>query len=301
MKRPLDWIRLWSIAMGLVTLAAVLTVGGYLLVTGWPVLARESFAFLTEADWAYRQESWGAAAMIFGTAAVSLIAIIIAVPLGLTSALFISEIAHGRVRLHLKVLVELLAGVPSVVYGLLGIAFLRPLVADSGASLGLNIAQGDTILTGGILLSIMILPTVTTFSEDALAAVPRRAREAARGLGLTRAETIGAAILPRAFPGIIAAVLLALGRAAGETIAVFLVVGRADNRLPSSLFDLSVLLQPGQTITSKLGGSEVNIASGDPVHTSALMALALILFAGVIALTFLAGGVRRWLFQKVAA
>lgn len=301
MKRRLDWIRLWSIAMGLVTVAAVLTLSGYLLVTGWPVIAREGFAFFTDADWAYRQQTWGAAAMIFGTAAVSLIAIVVAVPLGLTSALFISEIAHGRIRLHLKILVELLAGVPSVVYGLLGIAFLRPLVFESGAGLGLNIVQGDTLITGGILLSIMILPTVTTFSEDALAAVPRRAREAARGLGLTRAETIASAVLPRAFPGIIAAVLLALGRAAGETIAVFLVVGRADNRLPSSPFDFNVLLQPGQTITSKLGGSEVNIASGDPLHTSALIALALILFGGVITLTLLAGGVRRWLFRQVAA
>lgn len=296
-----DWVRVWSAAMGAFTILVVLVIAGQLILSGGPVIASEGLALLTGADWAYRAGSWGAAAMIFGTAAVSIIAIAIALPLGLASAIFISEIAFGRTRLILKVLVELLAGVPSVVYGLLGIAFLRPWVAGAASGLGFDVVQGDTLLTGGILLSIMILPTLTTFSEDALAAIPRSAREAARGLGLTRAEAIATTVFPRAIPGIIAAVLLAIGRAAGETIAVFLVIGRADNRLPSNPFDLSVVLGPGQTITSKLGGSEVNIASGDPLHTSALMALALILFGGVITLTLIAGGVRRWLFRQVAA
>lgn len=295
MSHRTDFLRAFSIAMTVVSVGTIAVIGGYLAWHGLPTLLRGGLTILTDADWAYRQQSFGAAAMIAGTAVVASIALLIAVPFGVGSALFISEIAGRRTRLLLKSLVELLAGVPSVVYGLLGIALLRPWIAELAAISGVELVQGDTLLTGGILLAVMILPTVTTFSEDAMAAIPRRNREAARGLGLTRGETILTVVIPAASPGIVAAILLALGRAAGETIAVFLVIGRADNRLPDSF---GALLQPGQTLTSKLGGSEINISLGDPVHTSALLTLALLLFAGVIILSLTAERIRRAMVRR---
>jgi phosphate transport system permease protein len=174
-----------------------------------------------------------------------------------------------------KVLIELLAGVPSVVYGLLGILLLRDWIYHLFEKF--EPLSGDTLLTAGVLLAVMILPTIVTLSDDALRGVPAAQRRAARGLGLTHAETILSVAIPQAKRGLGAALLLALGRALGETIAVFLVVGRQDNNLPEHLFSLRAWLGAGQTITSKLGGSETNIAYGDPVHWGAMVGLALLL------------------------
>ena len=124
--------------------------------------------------------------------------------------------------------------------------------------------------------------------------MPARARDAARGLGLTRAETAISVVLPQALPGLVGAFLLALGRALGETIAVFLVVGRAENRLPESLASLRPFLEAGQTLTSKLGGSETSIAVGDPLHTAALLGLGLVLMTTVLVLVGAADRLRSW-------
>ena len=196
--------------------------------------------------------------------------------------------APQRLRVTLKVGVELLAGIPSVVYGLLGVLFLRDWIAALYDRIGVDALSADTLFTGGILLAVMVLPTIATLSEDALHSVPLAAREAARGLGLTRSETIAGVVVPRAAAGIIGAVLLGFGRAAGETIAVFLVVGRADNRP----LRFGSIVDAGQTITSKLGGSETNIAVGDALHMSALMMLALVLLLFVLAATFAAEALR---------
>jgi phosphate transport system permease protein len=182
-------------------------------------------------------------------------------------------------------LIELLAGVPSVVYGLLGVLFLRDWVYVLFERLGVDALSGDTLLTAGLLLGIMILPTVATLSDDALQSGPSRVREASRGLGLTRAEATLFVTLPQALPAIGGALLLGLGRALGETIAVFLVVGRADNLLPGNLASWRPAVDAGQTITSKLGGAETNIAVGDALHSSAIVALGAVLFAGVLLVT----------------
>jgi phosphate transport system permease protein len=139
----------------------------------------------------------------------------------------------------------------------------------------------------------MILPTVMTLADDALRAVPRIQRVAARGMGLSRSETILSVALPQARSGLTAAVLLALGRALGETIAVFLVVGRQDNQWPERLISLEPLMQAGQTLTSKLGGSETNIAYGDPVHWGAMVGLGLVLLGIVAAVTAISAGLER--------
>ncbi|MGH8005932.1 MAG: PstC family ABC transporter permease, partial [Candidatus Binatia bacterium] len=148
--------------------------------------------------------------------------------------------------------------------------------------------SGDTLLTAGVLLAVMILPTVMTLSDDALRGVPGAQRAAARGLGLTQTEVVLGVSLPQALPGIVAATLLGLGRALGETIAVFLVVGRQDNQWPATLFSLRPLIAAGQTLTSKLGGSETNIAYGDPLHWAAMVGLGLILL-GMVATVTLVG------------
>lgn len=284
MKR-VDLVRLASLALSGVAAAALVGLAAYLAVGSLPLLRRAGLSFLAANDWAYRKETFGAAAMLYGTAVVSAVALLLAAPVGIGAALFLSEVSPPRLRLSLKLLVELLAGVPSVVYGLLGVLFLRNGMSSLFDAFGWDAPSGDTLLTAGVLLAVMILPTVATLSDDALQSVPARARDAARGLGLTRAEAVHAVVLPQALPGLVGALLLALGRALGETIAVFLVVGRAENRLPESLLALRPLLDAGQTITSKLGGAEPNIALGDPLHTAALLALALVLLVSVLALT----------------
>jgi phosphate transport system permease protein len=253
----------------------------YLFVGSIPVLRHEGWKFFSASSWFYRRGDFGAASMLFGSLIVAVIALILSVPLAMAAATFISEICARRVRIVLKVAVELLAGVPSVVYGLLGVLFLREWIMNLFDRFKIDALSADTLLTAGVLLAVMVLPTITTLADDALHSVSQTAREAARGLGLTRAEAIVSVSVPQARPGLIGAVLLGFGRAIGETIAVFLVVGRADNR-PLSL---NAIFDAGQTITSKIGGSETNIAVGDPLHTSALLALGLVLLVIVLGAT----------------
>ena len=217
-------------------------------------------------------------------------ALLLAGPVGLGTALFVAEYLPNRLRPAVKLPIELLAGIPSVVYGLLGILLLRDWVYDVFERF--EPLSGDTLLTAGILLAIMLLPTVVSLCEDAFRAIPSAQRRAARALGLTRAETIWSVCLPQARQGITSAFLLALGRALGETVAVFLVVGRQDNNLPTGWLSPSHLLQAGQTLTSKLGSSETNIAYGDPLHWSAIMGLGVLLLLLTGGITLL-GTLRR--------
>jgi phosphate transport system permease protein len=267
-----------GVAIGFLALMLVL-----FLAQSIPVWKHEGPGYLFGKQWFFRQARFGALPMIYGTAAVSLVAVLIAGPIGIGAAVFTAEFLPMRLRLAVKVLVELLAGVPSVMYGLLGILFLRDWIYNLLAPF--DPLSGDTLLTAGILLAVMILPTVMTLSEDALRGVPHMQRQAARSLGLTPSEVVLNVSLPQAASGIFAATLLGLGRALGETIAIFLVVGRQDNQWPSNIFSLRPLMESGQTLTSKLGGSETNIAYGDPLHWAAIMGLGLILLAMVATVT----------------
>lgn len=260
----------------------------WLAISSLPAFRHEGLSFLTTADWSYRHNRFGAAAMLYGTAVVSLIALVLAAPVGIGTAVFTSEICPARFRLAVKAGVELQAGVPSVVYGLLGVLVLRTWVFDGLDWLGFEPLSGDTLVTAGILLAVMVLPTIATLSDDALQSVPSAMRDAARGLGLTRAETVAHVVLPQALRGLVGAILLGFGRAIGETIAVFLVVGRADNMFPESLASLAPLVDAGQTITSKLGGAEPSIAVGSELHMSAILTLGFILMMAVMSMTFVA-------------
>ncbi len=265
----------WSWIFSLVAIGALAFMVG---IFGWqsvPVWQHEGWGYVGGTKWFFRQQEFGAWPMIYGSIVVSAIALILAAPLGVGAAICTAEYLPRGLRLAVKVLIELLAGVPSVVYGLLGVLLLRNWIYDLFARF--DPLSGDTLLTAGVLLAVMVLPTVVTLSDDALRAVPAAQRRAARALGLTRAETVLHVALPQARRGIGSALLLAIGRAFGETIAVFLVVGRQDNNLPERLLSFRSLLESGQTLTSKLGGSETNIAYGDPLHWAAIVGLGLIL------------------------
>lgn len=284
-------IKAASWAFTLLAAGAVVAMVGLFVWQSLPVWRHAGWGFLTGREWFYRQEIFGAAPMIYGTLVVAVVALGLAAPIGIGAALFTSEFLPRRLRMPVKVSLELLAGVPSVVYGLLGILLLREWVYDFLEPW--EPLSGDTLLTAGLLLAVMILPTVMTLAEDALGGVPAAQRLAARGLGLTATEVALRVCLPQAAPGILAAVLLSLGRALGEMIAVFLVVGRQDNQWPATMLSLRPLTEAGQTLASKLGGAETNIAYGDPLHWSAMVGLALVLLALVTGLTLLGARLRR--------
>ncbi len=279
MTRALSWF------LGLLSLAAVLFLLAIFAWQSTPVWQHAGSSYVTGARWFFRTHEFGALPMIYGSLIVSLIALLLAAPLGFGAAICTAEYLPRTARLAVKVLIELLAGVPSVVYGLLGILLLRGWIYDLFARF--DPLNGDTLLTAGVLLAIMVLPTIVTLSDDALRGVPASQRRAARALGLTRAETIFSITLPQAARGLGAALLLGFGRALGETIAVFLVVGRQDNNLPARWLSVNKWLESGQTITSKLGSSETNIAYGDPLHWAAIVGLGLILLAMTGAVTIL--------------
>jgi len=285
-----SWTRWASYAATAVVLCFVLSLVSSLVVESLPVLRQEGLSYLSGKTWHSRAGIFGALPMIYGSIVVSVIALALAAPLGVGAALFSAEYLSGRRRWIVKAPIELLAGIPSVVYGLLGVLLLRNWIYELLEPF--DPLSGDTLLTAGVLLAVMVLPTVMTLSDDALRGVPASQRRAARGLGLTRAEGILRVSLPQAAPGLAAALLLGFGRALGETIAVFLVVGRQDNQWPETLLSPRAWFEAGQTLTSKLGGSETFVAYGDPLHWGAIVGLGLILLTLVAGLTLLAG---RWL------
>jgi len=247
-----------------------------LLLTGWDALREVGWGLFT-LEWNPPAQKFGILSMLYGSAAVTVLALTIAVPLGILTAIFTSEMLAVKYRFYVKSLLELLAGIPSIIYGLIGVAFFSVWIGRL-----FDLSSGRTILTAGILLAIMILPTIITLSDDALNNVPGKYRESARGLGLYSYEVIFKAVLPIAKSDIIGAVLLALGRALGETMAVMLVIGSID-RIPHPFFNF---LSPGQTITSKLGREMAETAFGS-LHFSAMIFMGLLLMLITLGMTSL--------------
>lgn len=245
-----------------------------LITSSWTAVSSQGMALLSF-EWNPSKDKFGVLAMLYGSFAVTLIALVVATPLGLLSAIFTSEILTPAFRAPVKSVMEILAGIPSIIYGLIGVAFFSIWVGDF-----FNLQSGRTILTAGILLAIMILPTIITLCDDALHNVPSRYRETAAGLGLYKYEIIKDVLLPIAKTDITGAILLALGRALGETMAVMLVIGSID-RIPKPFYNV---LASGQTITSKLGREVAESAFGS-VHFSALIFMSLLLVAITVALT----------------
>jgi phosphate transport system permease protein len=234
---------------------------------------------------------------VLGTIVTSLIALIVATPLALGGAIFLSDFSPNWLRQPLSFLIVLLAPIPSVVYGLWGVFVLLPVLRDTAMpflrdTLHLGAtpffsgpAYGPSVLAAGLILSIMVLPYIAAVSREVLLAVPRSQREAALALGATRWETITGAVLPYARSGIIGGVILGLGRALGETMAVTMVIGNR-HELSASLF------APGYTMASLIA-NEFSEATSD-VHLSALMAVGFVL----LLITLVVNAVARWLVWR---
>ena len=271
-----DFFRAATAFSALISLGCIVGLFAFLVLQSIPILIDHKWSFLLGEDW-WAGEVYGALPMIYGSCIVTGVALLMVLPLAIGGAVFTSEFLSAKQRLWVKAMMELFAGIPGIIYGLLGVALLAGLVKDL-----FGLIDGNTILTAGLLLGIMILPTILTLSEDALHAVPGQYRDTSLSLGLTKLQMIKSAVIPNALPGIAGAIFLGLGRAMGETIAVMLVIGGLD-KIADPWYDL---FAPAQNIASKLG-REAAEAMGSDLQWSALMALGLILFLMVMLLTFL--------------
>ena len=279
--------------------ALVVAIAVAIFAAAWPAFSRLGLFIVTSSDWDVANGHFGAAPAVFGTLVSSAVALIIATPLALGVAIFLSEFSPAWLRQPVGFLVDLLAAIPSVVYGLWGIFVLNPLLREDvmpflrdklhlGATpFFRGPAYGPSMLSAGLILAIMALPYISAVSREVLMAVPRSQREAALALGATRWEMIRDAVIPFAKSGIIGGIMLGLGRALGETMAVTMVIG---NRLEIS----ASLFAPGYTMASLIA-NEFSEATND-LHLSALMAVGAILFV----ITLVVNGVARWLVWSVS-
>jgi phosphate transport system permease protein len=271
---------------GLLTVAAVIIplLLGLLIWQLWgeahPAVSRFGLGFVTSSTWDPVAEQFGALPLIFGTLVSSLIALVIAVPLSLGVAIYLTEFAPAALRQPVAFVIGLLAAIPSVVYGLWGIFVLIPLLKSSvfpflRDTLGFlpffqGTIYGPSMLAAGVILAIMVMPYIMSVAREVLLAVPGTQREAALALGATRWEAVTSAVLPYARSGIIGAVILGLGRALGETMAVTMLIGNR-HEIAASLF------APGYTMAAAIA-NEFAEAVGD-IHLSSLAYVALVLFA----------------------
>src|SRR5437016_1883748 len=284
------------IACGLSVLAIVGLIVYELLTRSGLSLHKFGFKFLTTSIWDPVAEQFGALPAIYGTVVSSLLAVTLAVPLSLGTALFITEICPRRLRGMLSLAVELLAAIPSVIYGLWGIFVLAPLLRFyvepwlgryfGWTGLFTGPKYGIGMLAAGIILAIMILPIIASITREVVLAVPQPQREAALALGATKWEVLRMAVLRNARAGIMGAVILGLGRALGETMAVTMLIGNRPE-ISKSLF------APGYTLASVIA-NEFSEATGD-VYLSALVEMALVLFA----LTLVVNAVARLMVWSV--
>ena len=224
--------------------------------------------------------TYGSVPLFAGTFLISVVALSVSVPVGLFSAIYLSEYATPRVRSVVKPLMELLAGVPTVVYGFFAALTVAPFIRASGMSLGLDVAS-ESALAAGLVMGIMIIPFVSSLSDDVINAVPQALRDAAYGLGSTRSETVRQVVLPAALPGIVAAVLLAVSRAVGETMIVVMAAGLAANLSLNPLDAVTTVTS--QIVTILVGDQEFESAK-----TLSAFALALTLIVITLGLNFIA-------------
>jgi phosphate transport system permease protein len=256
-----------------------------LAVDSGPALSRAGTGFLFTAQWDPVHLNFGAAHFVFGTLMTSAVALVLGAPVAVGAALFLAEYAPRWVREPVAYVIEMLAVIPSIIYGLWGFFVLAPLMRSSVepflrdvlgpvpvlGALFSGPAIGKDVLTAGVILAIMILPTVTAISREIIQAVPDQQREGMVGLGATKWETVTGAVLPYARAGIIGGVMLGLGRAFGETMAVTMVIGNSSKEITASLFN------PGYTMASAIANQFTEADS--EVYFSAIIAVALVLLA----------------------
>lgn len=273
-----DIFRILCWVASLATVATLLWIGREILHQAGPAIDQLGLNFVTDAKWVPNRDKFGVLPFIIGTAASSTIALALAFPLGLAISIFLSEnFLPLQVRNFIRFVIELLAAIPSVVYGLWGIFFVVPLVQKYGGAFA-DVAgkyipwlkgpvYGNSLFTASLVLALMVLPTLTAISRNALVSVPKSLREGAYALGATRWEAIFGAILPTAAPGIVAATILAFGRALGETMAVAMLIGNSP-RLPQSIFS------PAGTLAGLMAN---NFAEASGLQVNALMYAAVLL------------------------
>jgi phosphate transport system permease protein len=261
----------------------------FLLREGAPAFWKTSLGSLFGKRWYPNEELFGTLPLILGSLLVTAGALIMALPLGLATAVFVRELAPAWLREVLKPLIEILAGIPSVVLGFLGMVAIAPLVRQT-----LNVSTGLTAFTGSLMLAYMALPTIISVAEDAIDAVPETYREGALAMGATHWQTIWRVVLPAARSGVLIAVMLGIGRAIGETMAVMMVTGNAA-RMPQ---EWNALFMPVRTMTATIAAEMGEVAQGS-THYHVLFAVGILLFAitfvinGIASLVSIKGASRR--------
>jgi phosphate transport system permease protein len=275
--------RLMTQVAAFIVLALLLGVAISLFFGALPAFREFGFGFLTSDAWSPPKERFGAAAAIYGTIVTSIIAMVIGVPVGLGIAVFLTELCPPSLRRPIGIAIELLAGIPSIIYGIWGVYYFKPFMQEYAQpflihtlgnvpGIGYLFAGpplGYGVFTAGMVLAVMILPFVTAIARDVFETVPPVLKEAAYGLGMTTFEVVGNIVLPYTRVGVIGGVMLALGRALGETMAVTFVIGNATH------IETSILAQ-GTTISAMIANQ---FADADPgLFTSSLLALGFILF-----------------------
>jgi phosphate transport system permease protein len=268
-----------TLFFGLLVIVLLIAFIVILNIDAWPAITRFGLGFISGTIWDPVKEIFGALPAIYGTLLTSAIALVIAVPISLGAAIFLVEVAPSWLSGPVSFLIEMLASIPSVIIGLWGlfvlVPFIKPVEVWMGSHLGFIPLFSGTVLGGlgflsaGLILTFMVIPIITAVSRDAMKAVPDTQREAMLALGATRWETIRRAVLPYCRSSLVGAVILGLGRALGETMAVTMVIGNS-YKLTASLFS------PGATIASKIAGEFNEAASGVPIGS--LVELALVLF-----------------------
>ena len=263
------------LVLTVVTAAIILLMIAGLYLKSRPILANQPLGqLLFSSRWHPSRGEFGFLAFIMGTLWVTGVAVLIAVPLCLLTAIYLSEYAHSRVREWVKPLIDILAGIPSVVYGVWGILVIVPLIKDYVAPFFGSFSTGYSILSGGIVLAIMIFPIIIHVALEILRAVPQEVREASLALGATRWQTIKHVVMRKALPGVAAAIVLGISRAFGETMAVLMVVGNVP-KIPGSVLDPAY---PLPALIANNYGEMLSI----PLYDSALLLASLVLLLVIL-------------------
>jgi phosphate transport system permease protein len=295
-RRLVEHVVRWAlIGCSLVTVGTTIGIVAILLFEAWHFFSRVSVLdFLFGTTWTPlfegRQQSFGVVPLVMGTLMTTIVSAIISIPLGLAAAIYLSEISSDRARSVLKPVLELLAGVPTIVYGFFALTFISPTLLDPLLP-RLGTFNG---LSAGIAIGIMTLPTVASLSEDALRAVPRSLREAAYALGATRLETSVRVVVPAAVSGIVASFILAISRAIGETMIVAVAAGQAPAGQSGASGGWWDLTQSMQTMTGFIAYTFSSDISRSSTAFSSLFGVALLLFA----MTFLMNLLSQWVTRR---
>ncbi len=287
--------------IALLTLLILLGIIASLIVSSWPSIQKFGFSFIWTTDWNPPAEKFGALIPIYGTLVTSVIALFIAVPVSFGIALFLTELSPAWLRRPLGTAIELLAAIPSIVYGMWGLLvfaplfgqYVQPLLAETLGKLPLigvlfeGAPLGIGLLAAGVILAIMIIPFIAAVMRDVFEVTPPMLKESAYGVGATTWEVMWNVVLPYTKVGVVGGIMLGLGRALGETMAVTFVIGN------TNLLDNVSLFSPGNSITSALANE---FSEADPgLHTAALMELGLILFM----ITFMVLAFSKWLLARM--